>query len=55
MTPDDLERESYDQLRRLRELLFDVAAGREPTRAALTWQTGIVAHALGDRRFKLFH
>ena len=55
MTPDDLERESYDQLRRLRELLFDVAAGREPTRAALTWQTDIVAHALGDRRFKLFH
>jgi len=54
MTPDDLERESYAELRRLGELLFDVAAGREPTRAALTWQTGIVAYCLGDRRFSCF-
>ena len=54
MTPDDLDRESYAELRRLGELLFDVAAGREPTRSALTWQTGIVAYALGDRRFNCF-
>jgi len=54
MTPDDLDRENYSELRRLGELLFDAAAGREPTRAAIVWQTGIVAYALGDRRFNCF-
>ncbi len=56
MTVDDLDGENRSELRRLGELLFDVA-GREPTRAAIVWQARIVAyglHGLCARRFDRF-
>jgi hypothetical protein len=46
MTPDDLERESYAELRRLSEMLFDVARGRESSRAGVAWQAGTVVRRL---------